>query len=394
MGGLRALREGNRLRNLDKMTITPAAIAAAAAAELPLFFNDTFDQFVQGEGEYIRAGEPKSVTSQIGQAVARAACRRYGSGAATPTAAQAERYERACRPYLDDIGLGKATRLVVPVRGGQCPSTLYSFTLRRFFPDGTDIGNQTISCGGGWYGPIGVFREFSGGSHRVGITGFNSAGLPRRSDTIVGGGPGARVEPFGFVKCLGGADNCGNAPVVVDPIPPGTDPTPPPFRFNPSPTVDVDIDVDVNVDGSITFNIGTGDITVDPFTGADGTTGGGGAEVAPTTPGVSGSAEDTGLGGESDGEAPEGKELTGVLVAILASPVDANRFKNNSTQPFRGAGYISMGYPGLLGVDPSGGVFSSPQFFHAQQRGLTAWRTSANLGFNLRTTPYYRDIPE
>lgn len=375
------------------MSITPATIGTAVATELPKFFNDTFDQFIQGEGEYIRAGNPKSVTSQIGQAVARAACRRYGSGNATPTAAQAERYERACRPYLNDIGLGKPTRLVVPVRGGQCPSTLYSFTLRRFFPDGTDIGNQTISCGGGWFGPIGVFREFSGGSHRVGITGFNSAGLPRRADTIVGGGPGARVEPFNFVKCLGGADNCGNAPVIVDPIPPGTDPTPPPFRFNPNTNVDVDINVTVNVDGSITFNIGAGDITVDPFADSDGG-GVGGADLAPTTPGAAGTPVTTGSGGESSGAAPAGKEMTGVLVEIASFPANAARFQNNSRQPFRGAGYVALGYPGLLGIDTSGGVFSTPQFFHAQQRGLTAWRTSANIGFNLRSTPYYRDIPE
>jgi hypothetical protein len=191
-----------------------------------------------------------------------------------------------------------------------------------------------------------------------------------------------------------GVDNCGTLPPEVDPIKPGTDPTPPPFRFNPNVNVDVDINVAVNVNGQIIFNIGTGDITVDPFpapTGGGGLTGG---DLAPTTPGTAGTSTTTGAGGEGQGTAPVGKELTGVLVEVLSFPPNAARFQNNSRQPFRGAGYVALGYPGLVGIDTSGGVFSSPQFFHAQQRGLTAYRTSANIGFNLRSTPYYRDIPE
>jgi hypothetical protein len=191
-----------------------------------------------------------------------------------------------------------------------------------------------------------------------------------------------------------GVDNCGTLPPEVDPIKPGTDPTPPPFRFNPNVNVDVDINVTVNASGQIIFNIGTGDITVDPFAGAGGGGGLGGADLAPTTPGAAGSPVTTGSGGENSGTAPAGKEMTGVLVEIVSFPTNAARFQNNSRQPFRGAGYVAMGYPGLLGIDTSGGVFSTPQFFHAQQRGLTAWRTSANIGFNLRSTPYYRDIPE
>jgi len=40
----------------------------------------------------------------------------------------------------------------------------------------------------------------------------------------------------------------------------------------------------------------------------------------------------------------------------------------------------------------SGGTAETLQFFHAQQRGLTDYRVRANLGFNLRVTPYYRTL--
>lgn len=388
------------------MSITPATIAAAAAAELPLFFNDTFDQFIQGEGEYIRAGNPKSISSQIGQAVARAACRRYGSGNATPNAAQAERYERACRPYLNDIGLGLPARITTPVRGGQCVGSVYNLsgsmvTNGRFCSSGSTTTQTTNII-------IGFFPTLIGPVTSITTQIFGAAcqGFPRGVRIVYTDLGGIRTRstefaseagPIGYntayffptLTLVSGANNCGSQPVQIDPIRPGPDPTPPPFRFNPNVNVDVDINVSVALDGSITFNIGTGDITVDPFAES----GGGGADVAPTTPGVAGSSVTTGSGGESESNAPAGKELTGVLVEIVASPPNAARFQNNSRQPFRGAGYISMGYPGLLGVDTSGGVFSSPQFFHAQQRGLSAWRTSANIGFNLRSTPYYREIP-
>ena len=388
------------------MSITPATIAAAAATELPKFFNDTFDQFLQGEGEYIRAGNPKSVTSQIGQAVARAACRRYGSGNATPNAAQAERYERACRPYLNDIGLGLPARITTPVRGGQCVGAVYSLsgtmvTSGRYCSSGTVVNQTTTIIAGASPTLVGPVTSIT-----TELFGVTCQGLPRgvrRVYTDLGGTRTRSTEfaaengPIGYLYAyffptltlISGANNCGSLPPLVDPIRPGTDPTPPPFRFNPNPNVDVDLNVVVNIDGSITFNIGTGDITVDPFAES-----GGGADVAPTTPGTAGSSVNTGSGGESEGTAPAGKELTGVLVEIVSSPPNAARFQNNSRQPFRGAGYIALGYSGLLGIDTSGGVFSSPQFFHAQQRGLTAWRTSANIGFNLRSTPYYRDIPE
>jgi len=109
-------------------------------------------------------------------------------------------------------------------------------------------------------------------------------------------------------------------------------------------------------------------------------------------PGSPGGGGDTGVGGENEGSADEGEELVGVLVQILTAPLDANRFFNNSALIYRGACYVTMGYPGRLGLDMSGGTLESPQFFHAQQRGLTDYRVRANVGFNLRVTPYYRTL--
>lgn len=150
------------------------------------------------------------------------------------------------------------------------------------------------------------------------------------------------------------------------------------------------MNITLNPDGTITIDFGddTPPVTIDPGAPPPGSPG----DVSPTTPGSPGTPATTGSGGESSGTAPTGSELSGVGVEILTFPPAAARFQNNARQPFRGAGYIAMGYPGLLGIDMSGGVINLSQFFHAQQRGLSSWRVSANIGFNLRCTPYYREV--
>jgi len=147
--------------------------------------------------------------------------------------------------------------------------------------------------------------------------------------------------------------------------------------------------VDILPDGTINVNIGGPTINVDPFSdGGAGGTGGGNDPVG--GPGSPGNGGDTGAGGMQNGAAEPGEELVGVLVQVLSAPTDANRFFSNPEAVYRGAYYVAMGYPGRLGLDMSGGTAEAIQFFHAQQRGLTDYRVRANVGFNLRVTPYYR----
>lgn len=344
--------------------------------------------------EFLAGSAPTNLFSRVQWDIGREACRRWAAGKSDSILPSRESFLRdTCTPYITGaFGAPNGGAVEPGFEGGQCVGKLYSFKLIRIAGNGTDLGVQTITCGGGWYGPIGTFRRFENGVNRVGITGFDSSGGYRESSTIVGGPAGAIVTPFDFVRCDGGPDNCGDAPSTYDPgspVPgiPGPAPIPNP-PGNPWPFPEVT--VEVNPDGTITIDFGddTSAVTVDPGSDEDGPP----VDDTPTDPGDAGDPEETGEGGEASGCAPEGSELTGVFVEIVDFPEDAARFQNNSRQPFRGAGYIAMGWPDLLGVDVSGGVINLQQFFHAQQRGVTCWRVTANIGFELRCTPYYREL--
>lgn len=384
------------------MALVPAAIGAAAGVEAQRFFLDTLDQVRRGEGNYIRDGEPESVTSQIGQVVARAACRRYGSGNANPNDKQTERYESACRPYLESIGMGAPRDLLPPFSGGQCISVPYriTFSVRRF-NDNTqaDLGQFNNTAADTITGPIsgvrlGPTQTINGVPRSASVLGVRANGT---TQTIASSSGRVYAEPISIVSVVRGdaaPDVCGNPPPVVPPRAPVADPQPPGFRFNPRPGLDINVNTSVAVDGSVTFNIGTGPVTFEPFPDDDGGGAGGGDPGDPTDPGDPGASSDSGNGGESEGEAPEGEELVGLLVEVLSAPPGANTFGRTVETVYRGVGYVRMGYPSRLGVDVSGGTVFTSQFFHAQQRGLTNWAVNANLGYNLRTTPYYRSLEQ
>lgn len=382
--------------------ITPGSIIDRVAAEIPNLFNDAASQIGTGEGEYIRAGDPKGVVGKIGQAVGRSYCRQYGADPGAARFGNAARIENACRPYLDDIAPDQGATISVPFEGGQCESR-YRFLLRAEGVSGVPSSEvQSL----GWYrGPITGFSTTVSGDRTLGFVTANSGPVQFASNVPQPQGIQSRqvfdvatVDRGVFTgeivdSVAGEPDDCGNPPPVVRQPRPVGDPNPPPFRFNPDPDIDVDIGVDVGPDGDIIFDIGTGPVSVDPFPdgpGGGGPDGGGNDPVG--GPGSPGGGGDTGPGGDEEGAAEAGEELVGVLVEILDAPQGANRFFSNSELVYRGPYYVAMGYPGRLGLDMSGGTAETLQFFHAQQRGLTDYRVRANVGFNLRVTPYYRDL--
>ena len=394
--------------------VVPVAIGSAVAEELPKIFGDAVEVLREGEADYLRDGQPNSLPGKIAQAAGRSACRIYGTGNIDLNAASTEKYERACRPYLDDRDPGRGPSVKTPFPGGQCAGILYNVTYNTESRTSTSsvcsafgppASRTSLIPSGPVLGPIGAPTEkivpdsnFSNRDRRQSFEVMTGSGL--RFINVGGSsstfhsscGPSVRLSNFAVVRVDGQADNCGSPPPIVTQPEPIADPTPPPFRFNPDPFVDIDVDVDVDVDGRIIFNIGTGPITVDPFGGGGG--GGGDSDLGGNDPvggpGTSGGSSDTGPGGVDEGSADEGEELVGVLVQVLSAPLGANRFFNNSELVYRGAYYVAMGYPGRLGLDMSGGTAETLQFFHAQQRGLTNHRVRANVGFNLRVTPYYR----
>ena len=364
--------------------ITPGSILDRVAEELPNFFRDGVDQLVTGEGEYIRAGEPQGTVGKIGQAVARSYCRQYGADPGAAKFGNAARIENACRPYLDDQDPGKGAGIGIPFEGGQCDDT---YQIR------WDDGTGDFAVGGSILGPLTAV-----GARLVTPLGSGPAGTARYAIEATGAGGFLLTETIGTfsasaptvraVNLTDIADDCGDPPPVVTQPRPIADPNPPPFRFNPNGDINVNVGVDVLPNGTINVNVGGPTVNVDPFGGG----GGAGGNDPVGGPGTSGGSGDTGAGGTEDGSADAGDELVGVLVQVLSAPEGANRFFNNSELVYRGAYYVSMGYPGRLGLDMSGGTAEALQFFHAQQRGLTDYRVRANVGFNLRVTPYYREI--
>ena len=367
------------------------AIAPAIARELA---NGARDALRQGaavatgnQGNYIANGEPSSIYGKIQQETARQACRRYADDPGKFSGRAAVAVENACRPYLDDIGYGSPPSIKLPFRGGQCENVNYSVTIRsELFPfqDCSTFGPSTTT--NGFSGPIrGLRFAVVNPSGELCTPGQNTAYLqhgPSGNETAVAGaGYGVTASILNVVPENPQSPDCGNPlPEIELPVPP---PVPGPRRepFNPSPDIDIDIEVEINPDLTIDVDFGTGPITIDPF-GEEGSGGGGGGGV-----GSPGTPEDTGAGGEAEGEAPEGQILTGLRIDFVEPPIGGNEY---APGVFRAVCYIYMGTADGLDHDPAGAMLRSGQFVYAEKDFLTRWAVSANAGYNLRVTPYYR----
>lgn len=401
--------------------IIPAvAVGVAAGEQLPLMFNDAVNQLQVGGPNYLRDGLPESLAGKIGLAVGRGYCRSYAGVSDQYTGERAEKLERACRPYLDSLEPGNGATIAAPSSGGRCAvqyRVSYEFRKRvssqfqcAAFGEWTAVvGANFLNPTGSRLGPITGPTEtlfinpnnanagtqsfdFTTGS---GTARLNLEGSPTRGYWVPCG-PSYEVRNVRFVRVDGLPDDCGpQPPIVVNPRP-IADPTPPPFRFNPGPDIDIDIDIDISPTGDIIFDIGTGPITVDPFPDGGGGGGGGGGAGGPSDGppgdiGSPGTPSDSGEGGESSGEAPAGSILVGIRLDVIGSPPGARQF---APGVFRGACYAYLGVPGNLDHDPAGAMLRTGQFVYAEKDNLTSWQVRANNGFNIRTTPYYREVPQ
>lgn len=352
---------------------------------------------------YIRDAQPENVIDAIALAGARQGCRRYANNPDQYSGRRLARVERACRPYLDDIGKPPGPEIELPFRGGQCNIGYFvNGTLVNYASDGS------VDSSGPWQlgvqGPIGGLSFANSGGAPVigplapgaqGFYAFLTAGGVRQ--LAFGNGNGGvsgsitSVTPQGPVP-----DNCGNPPPEYKPPARPTVPDPPgPQPFNPTPDIDIDIDVTINPDLTINFDIGTGPITIDPFGDDDGDDDGGDggdggpSDGPPGDPGDPGDPEDIDEGEDAAGCAPAGKVLTGVRVQILEFPPSRRKYTDDV---FRGAYYAYLGMPGLLDHDPAGAMATADQFIFSERDNLTCYRIRANTGYKLRVTPYYRTL--
>lgn len=354
---------------------------AFAATDLPNFLADT--------SPIVAAGQP---TRQI----LRAACRSYARGGGPQNLPGFDGvWGGLCQPYLDSINESPTGgSLEPPFTGGQCAQGYLVWGQI----DGTDIqiggltpvnmvgplrptGRRDVPAPGQPFSDsMRTFFDFDTGS------GPASVGVPWRLSF-----PSSRTYR---VDAQGQSDNCGNPPVEYDPprIKPGL-PTLPPTPVDFPGVGPINIDVGFDPQGNLTVNLP--DIGVEvpievPFDisiGEGGDDGGGPAAPPPGDVGDPGQPQEPGPGGEAAGEAPEGSVLTGVRVQVLGIPNSRNKYTEDV---YRGAYYVYMGVPGLLDLDFGGAMVRTDQFFFAELLNLTSWRVSANTGWSIRATPYFR----
>lgn len=367
-----------------------------------LFFGDP--GLFRDRPGFIAGGGVDVPLPNIVRAISQANCRRWAAADKTNFSTRVNLGNaELCTPYLDSIGeLPPDGEIAPPFEGGQCDGQLY---IGRYeygtVQDPNSVAGSVIFRA---RGPLSLGLEDapSGAGvalyHRGAFPVNQGTGLydcdqpfipPLEAPTFTITAFNSRNGRMVALQPCGFTDNCGDPPSDIRPpdtIDPPVSPQPPQITIQLPGFGDLEVTVNLDEDGNPVVCIPEFDecFTIIPPSSP--------GDVAPLTPGTPGTPSTTGSGGESSGTAPAGSELTGVLVEILTAAPNAARFQNNSRQPFRGAGYIAMGYPNLLGVDMSGGVINIAQFFHAQQRGCTAWRVTANIGFNLRSTPYYRTV--
>lgn len=309
-----------------RMVIQAVGIAAIAAVEAAEVLRAGGEVALGGGAQYIRDGQPIGAVAQLGLGLARVACRRYGSNPGAYPSDTALNYEKACRPYLDDIGEGTGPGLALPFRGGQCPGVNYRISWTWAAGD-FNSGPQEVER----VGPLGFSREGTGsldcgpggGSYNV----FTVTDGTGNSPVNLASGCDARITSLSVSRVDGQEDVCGNTePEVRQPTGP-TIVLPPIVPIFISPEFDVDAEVTVNIDGTVNIDIGTGPITIDPFGGNDdgGSGGDGGPDDSPPNPepGPELPGGNGGFGGDDGfGEPPAGRRWVGCCITIVTRPTN------------------------------------------------------------------------
>lgn len=384
---------------LSIMALTPQDIAQGAGEAARNVLGAVPGIAADGAAMYVKEGTPPSLIPNVGVGLARQACRRYADNPGGVPGRVAAGFERVCRPYLDDIGYGVGPSIAKPFEGGQCDAP-YIVTVQRFNDDGTPGGSPTPRR---TRGPIVGVRRVAldngnppnyslqiGSSGPLEPTG-NCGSVANQGFAwrTFGSGVGQSLRIISVTPC--GDNSCGSPPpVVVGPVPPAV-PGPRVEPYNPSPDIDIDIDLEIGPQGDITFDIGVGPITIDPF-------GGGGGDGGPDQPGSGyppgdvgspSAPSETGEDGTASGCAPPNSVLVGLKVNILEPVPDVSLY-----DPLvrRGVCYVYMGVPGNLALEPSGVALRDGQFCLAPVDYLTCWEVRANTGYLLRVIPYYRAL--
>lgn len=358
--------------------------------------------------DFLAGSVPSNPLSAIQQSIGRSACTAWARGEGFSITPAREAFMRdTCSPYISSIGVPPpGADYGPPFTGGQCTGTSYAIGWTVSCTDVLDgasvgTGNGTRpATGTAFAGPIVSITPVPAtfgttGLPQTWVARVVSAGGSNTRDLSilfqdvagVGGRTERKIKAFApsAVRLSGGADICGNpAPQWTAGGPGSGFPAPAPIPSPPGFDIPFPgITVGLNPDGTISIDFGDGGppLVVDP-----GAVPGAGTGADPGEP-EAGAPGATGDGGDEEGEAPPEKELWALKVDISSIPSYANQY---APGVYRGVCYVYMGDGNGLDHDPAGAMLRSGQLILAEREGLTRWRVSANVGYNLTITPYYR----
>ena len=303
----------------------------------------------------------------------------------------------ACAPYL---GAG-APSPVPPFAGGQCPGIAYTVLITGMNA-ASPPAEVTLHIDPGVTGPVSCSVEqaefFPGSSVQTWWVTIN--GTRTNTAFVANCSSGPSCVPgqpqISVTRNDGLPDDCGNPrpkrPTKSPSCPP--DPGDPPGGGDP-PTWGPG--GPVFHPGPIESPYDEPDIPVPPIDPYDPTGGGeddpyyGPGNPKPGEPGDPGGSEDTGEGGDAEGTAPDGSELSSLKIEFASVPSEARRYVGDY---YRAPCYVLMGDNAGLDLDFSGSLMRDGQLVLAERPRLNKWKVIANPGFNVRVTPYYRKIED
>lgn len=358
--------------------------------------------------DWLAGPAPSNPIGAMQHGMGRSACNSWARGEGSGIPPRREALMRdTCSPYIDSIGdVPPGASYDPPFGGGQCTGTNYvvgwsvSCTDVR---DGASIGTGTGSRTAGgtvFVGPItsitpvpdalGTLGQPRSWNARVVSAGGATTTLLPIVFTDIGPAGSTterKIKSFAasFTRVSGGPDICGSLPPEWDAGRPGAGfpgpspiPSPPGFDI-PFPGITVGL----NPDGTINIDFGDGGppLVVDPGTDPDAPQGSDPGQPESGTPGS------TGEGGDDEGEAPPDKELWALKIDIAQFPPRPNEY---APGVYRSVCYVYMGDENGLDHDPAGAMLRDGQLVLAEREGLTKYRVTANLGYNLTVTPYWR----
>ena len=361
----------------------PSKLVEWTADEVKKILRDTVTAGGQSVPEFIAGDPPESLMGKINQDTLRRLCRRWASSPGDYSPEVSANNSQKCEPYLRDIGQWPGDPTAQNgFKGGQCAIPYKVIAYGVSTNDPPDTTPYRVGSANNVIGPIlGTTSIGTGDTLYVQSVGSGDVFLSQPVR------PGAYLV---VTPMPGFTDDCGDGPSSYNP-PTGTGQDDgEPKIISPAPGFDVTLNVDMSFDGEITINIGgTESEPFNPYTPVPD------PEDDPTNPdfpgdtGDEGESSDTGVGGETEGE-DEDKYLVGVRVNVVSFPAKANILFVGDVAVFRGPGYVYLGGEGGLDLQAEAAYMRDGQFFFAP-KGSNKYLVSANNGYNLRVTPFWKE---